>query len=347
MRTRAEELTAEANAVNEQIGGLLAATLEVDDYVDLDELKRTAEHPPFEPGSLADSTPEPVWIHYPPEPLFTPPPEPKGIAKLGSKSKYQATYAEAVRQWQSAHAQWLHAVQVEIPQKNAALHRDFLQAEEERQAELAGSRRRYEASCQSLDEEIRTHNAEIDDFKRRLDDDDNTAVDEYVGIVLANSVYPDEFPIVHEYTFDGELRELIAQVYIPSPADLPTVKSVKYVASSDELREVTMSLKDQKLRYTSATCAVALRTVHEVFEADRSEKIQSILLTVFTSEIDPATGHRADIALARVACDRGQFLALNLANVDPAAALDGLGATISRNPFNLDAIPSPDGLRRK
>ena len=39
----------------QQIDGLLASTLGVDDFVDLESLKVKAQHPPFEPGGLADA----------------------------------------------------------------------------------------------------------------------------------------------------------------------------------------------------------------------------------------------------------------------------------------------------
>src|SRR3954452_228159 len=34
------------------------------------------------------------------------------------------------------------------------------------------------------------------------------AVQEYVGIVLSNSVYPESFPVAHEFEFMSDLKEL-------------------------------------------------------------------------------------------------------------------------------------------
>ncbi len=103
-----------ANAY-EEIDGLLAATLEIDDYVDLEGLKITSvEHPPFEPGPLklpADPSPELV---YPSQPELTTPLAPTGLSGVFGKKKHvqalehaQAEHRLAIEQWQ-AHCQKMY-----------------------------------------------------------------------------------------------------------------------------------------------------------------------------------------------------------------------------------------------
>jgi restriction system protein len=90
---------------------------------------------------------------------------------------------------------------------------------------------------------------------------------------------------------------------------------------------------------------VAVRSVHEVFEADRAGRIHSISLTVGVSRIDPATGLPGTVPLVAFAADRERFMTFNLANVVPAATLSHLGAQISKNPFDLVPIDTTKGVR--
>lgn len=344
--SEAEAANARCLEIYDQIDTILASTLDVDDYVDVESLRRAAEHPDFDPGPLATRTPPPNWGLAPPEPQFTPPPAPTGMGKLFGKSKHEQQIAALHQQWQREHAAWLRHVQVDIPAQNQQLQVAYQREEALREEKLSQTRAEYEEQCRQREAAVAEHNTLVDDFIARLAADEPAAIDEYVGIVLSNSTYPDEFAVEYDYTFDGELRELTLSVTVPAPDAVPTVKQVKYIAASDEIRETPLSQKDQRQRYNTAVTAVALRTLHEVFEADRAERVESISMTVSTAAIDPATGHPAEVPLVAAAVSREQFLHLNLADVEPAAALTGLRALVSKNPFALTPIAVASGIRR-
>jgi restriction system protein len=90
---------------------------------------------------------------------------------------------------------------------------------------------------------------------------------------------------------------------------------------------------------------VALRSLHEVFEADRRGLIQSIALQVGTETIDPATGVETYVPFVAVGADRSTFTAFDLAAVVPAATLAHLGAAVSKNPLGL-VRADVSGIRR-
>jgi restriction system protein len=93
-RATAESRTAQATVAFEQIDSLLAATLEVDDYVDIDSLKQTIQHPPFPREDLKTPLPEPVLEQPPPEPKFVAPAAPTGMSKLFNKQKHADAHAK-------------------------------------------------------------------------------------------------------------------------------------------------------------------------------------------------------------------------------------------------------------
>lgn len=339
MEAQAQALTNEYLAIYDEIDHILEATLDVDDYVDLPSLKAVVEHPTFDRARVAPEVPRPNLITPPPEPVFTPPPEPSGLRRaFGGVAKYEQEYHAAGQRWQDEHNRWQWLVSVEIPAQNARLLADYETAEREREATISRAYSQYERECTQRQLDVDLTNRDLDSLIAGLSNGDAEAVDEYIGIVLANSIYPDSFPVTHSFTFDSDLRELSLTAMVPPPSTVPTVKHVKYVAKSDELRETPLAQKDQRIRYNDAIAAVALRTLHEVFEADRAGHISSISLEVGTKAIDPATGHNKAVVFVLAAAAREQFLALNLSSVDKQAALGGINAALSKNPFALTPV---------
>ena len=158
-------------------------------------------------------------------------------------------------------------------------------------------------------------------------------------------MYPDRFSVRHEYTFDPGTAELALRCLVPGPTEVPAVKAYKYTKSADEITEAALSQKAAKDRYAGAVHQVALRSLHEVFEADRRGLIRSISLEVGTETIDPATGIETYVPFVAVAAERDTFMSLNLAEVVPDATLAHLGAAVSKNPLGL--VPADvSGIRK-
>jgi restriction system protein len=88
-----------------------------------------------------------------------------------------------------------------------------------------------------------------------------------------------------------------------------------------------------------------VRTLHEIFEADRAGKIQTITLHVATETKDPATGLERRVAFVGVGAERDSFMTFDLHNVVPAATLEHLGAAVSKNPYELVGIDEAPGVR--
>ena len=163
--------------------------------------------------------------------------------------------------------------------------------------------------------------------------------------MLSNSVYPEAFPIDHDYEFQLSTRELTLKVKVPEPGVVPAIKEYKYVKAKVEITSTVLTLKANKSRYTDAVWQVAMRTLHEVFEADRAGKIYSIALTVGVDRTAPATGRPETVPLVLVAADRTTFNEFDLANVVPEATLAHLGASMSKSPFDLMPADTSRGVR--
>lgn len=344
MEAEVERRNLELSQTYDAVDSLLAATLGVDDYVDLETLRTVAEHPPFDRADLEVPTPSPSPVPDPPEPTFVEPTPPKGLRGLLGKKNHEKAVVEAsaahkrkVEEWRSELAQAESARKTE-----ASRHVDM---EAARISALEAERARYAAECAAREAEAAEHNGAIDTLIANLAYGAVDAVQEYVSIVLSSSAYPACFPVEHDFDFDAATAELRLRVLVPDPDKLPTTRAYKFTKSSDEIAATPSSQKESKDRYASAVHQVALRSLHEVFEADRRGLIKTISLEVGTETIDPATGREAYIAFVAVGAERNSFLELNLSKVVPAATLGLLGAAVSKNPFDLFAADT-SGVRR-
>jgi restriction system protein len=351
-RLHIEAMEAEAASMNAQlandydeIDSMLAATLTVDDFVDLEQLRAVPEHPPFKRTDLEQPIPPPPPIVSPPEPRYVEPQTPKGLSgMLGGKKRHAEAVAQARAAYASEHQAWQVAMS-QVPSRQLQQMQAHQQQEQHRLDQLAKARKAYDLECQERQSVADAANQQLDKLIADLGNNVEAAVQEYVSIVLGNSVYPDCFAVEHEFEFDSGMRELSLTVAVPGPEELPNIKAYKYNKANDEITSSTLPQKDLKERYASAVHQVAIRTLHEVFEADRAGRIMTISASVGTESIDPATGQLKRTPLVAVAADRQSFMSFDLSRVVPLATLEHLNALVSKNPFGLVAIDESKGVR--
>lgn len=345
MQARVASQNAELATIYGEIDSLLSATLGVDDFVDLETFRKTADNPPFPRADLLQPIPAPAPLRARPEPQYVEPPAPRGLGSLfGGKKKHAELIARAQEAFVIDHAGWQAEID-QLPEAQARLQKAHEKAEQERLAQLQEAQAAYNAECEEREQEVQRENQRLDALIQGVAYGVEEHLQEYVSIVLGNSSYPEAFPVDHDFVFDASSRELALTVLVPIPQSIPKTKEYKYIRAKDEIVSVDLPTKDQKERYGNAVAQVALRSLHEIFESDRSGRIATITLTVACEAVNPATGHPSKTPLIAVATDRPTFMKLDLSNVVPAATLQHLGALVSKSSFDLVAIDTTKGVR--
>lgn len=338
-----EALNAELEETYAGLDGLLEATLDVDDYFDLKTLRQQAAHPAFSGGQLELPTVMPPLPGEPSEPVFEPPPPSKAL--FGRKKKAAAALAQAEEIHSGAIENWRGqmAATAERKQQLQAEHR---RAEKLRLAKLTEAKTLYQRECETREREATEYNTELDELIANLGYGVADAIEKYLWIVFYRSIYPDGFSVEHETRFDSSTAEVVVRAAITPPDEISALKSYRYVKKNDEIVSSELSQKARKDRYASIVDQVALRTIHEVFEADRRGLAKMISLEVGTNAKSPATGKTEFIPFAAVAVDRETFIDFDLSGVVPRSSLEHLGASRSKNPYNLVAADTA-GIRRQ
>ncbi len=307
-------LNEELEAAADELSSLLSATLDIDDYLELESLREDPEIPPFQPGALA--TPE-----SPPGVESFMPTEPSGIGKLvpGAGKKHQRAVEAATKEYEAELAA-------------------FEERERLRREELASARRGHDAEVENIKARAETRNRELDAFRADFEAADPTAVVQYFSMVLEASQHPRGFSRAYRMAFVPESRQLVIEFELPSFEIVPKVKQYRYVRSRDEIDESPRPQSQIKTIYSSVVAQMSLRTIHELFEADRDAKLETIVFNGYVDTIDPATGKPSSPHLVTLRVSREAFLALDLGNVEPLACLKGLNASVSKSPSELLAV---------
>ena len=206
----------------------------------------SCQHPPFDRVDLEVPLPTPKAVPNPPEPALVPLPVPRGLVALFGKKRH----AKAVEKAQAAHelavAAWREEL-ARITTVNASAIEKHAEAEAQRIGDLKRERVRYDAECSKRETDSEKHNEGVDALIVNLGYGTVEAVQDYVSIVLSNSVYPDCLPIDHDFDFDPAAAELRLRVLVPSPCSLPDTRLHKYVKSSDEISKTALSQKAQEI----------------------------------------------------------------------------------------------------
>ncbi len=325
-RLYAEQRSREAEQLNAQLRrrigefeGLLDATLSIDDHIDLEELKRAAPNPPFSDPRLENAEP-------PPEPEAVRPPSAIGALIPGAKAKFHAAAAAA----QSEHEEATRAWEAR---------------EAEREKALSKTREAHDEKVEEQRRQTEAANAEIDQLQAKLEAGEPSAIVDYLGMVLESSRYPSDFPESHKLAFVPESNQAVVEHDLPDFDVIPEAKEHRYVKSRDEIKASARSAAQRKALYSSMIAQIALRTIHEIFEADRFGHVQTIVYNGIVDSIDKRTGQQARICLVSLRTTRDTIEALQLDRVDPQECLKGLGAGVSKKPAEL--APVRPGLEFK
>lgn len=220
---------------------------------------------------------------------------------------------------------------------------ELLYAEGEKRHERAEREYQRAKNDHEIRMNVRRNNAfeqnqKIERIQERFSTGESKAVEDYFLRVLQSGSYPETFPRKSRLVYTANSRQLAIEHDLPSFEAAPAAKAYRYVGTRDEITSTALPLSQRKQLYRSIIAQIPLRTIHEIYTADRTEKIDTIIFSGFVDTIKPGTGKPGRFCLVSVSTTRHQFLDLNLELVDPLECLKHLKGRISRKPEDLVAV---------
>ena len=193
--------------------------------------------------------------------------------------------------------------------------------------------RAWQAAKSDFLKEQQKVGTQIDELRDAYLAGDPSAIKSYFYEILAGDSYPDAFPKEHLLDLlPGKV--LILDFELPNSAALPALKEVKYVAARDCFRKVPASEAWLKKTYDEVIYQICLRTLWVLFTADTTDAVRSIVFNGWVRSIDRSTGSEVHACVMSLEAGKDEFLAINLAHVEPKACFKKLKGVSAANSLN-------------
>ncbi|MDL1902381.1 restriction endonuclease [Anaerolineae bacterium CFX9] len=184
-------------------------------------------------------------------------------------------------------------------------------------------------------EDIETYNSALDRFQQDYESGAPKAIVAYFAQTLELSDYSIYFAKQEKLAYVPESKQLVIDFELPKIEVVPNESSYKYVRTKDEISSVKRPATQIKSLYSSLIAQIALRTLHEVFTADYSNHVESVVFNGHVDTIDKGTGTSIRPCLVTVRATKETFRTFDLNRVDPIECLKVLHASVSKSPDEL------------
>jgi len=308
-----DDLNAELVDRMDELRGLLAHTLMHDDTVQFNSLRHTDAFQRFKvPPALVPGM----------EPSFDPLPLLSGLGRfIPGATKRHAAVVRAM----------------ELDQQRSLA--EFKASEATKAKKLNDLRASHEKEKAIYDADVEKRNAEIDQFQAAYLAHEQDAVIAYNDMVLTRSEYPAEgFPQDFKLAYGSDSSELVVEYDLPEVSVVPAEAEYRYVKTKDLIESKARKQSEIKSAYQDVIASLALRTLHELFEADQGGALNVVTFNGMIDTHDPASGRAVRVPVVSVRATKDAFAELHLERVDKLACLKNLGAQVSKRPDELQAI---------
>ncbi len=307
LKQQAEKLNAKAQIAIRKYENIMMDTLSVSDAINWDRLLRKDVFPSFR-FNQSEPKLEDFYSRFSiPKQSF--------LEKLFKSIRDKRLAREA-----EAQAAYSNAVEA------------YNQTKEQARGQYIKDKEKFELEKKQFNDDILT-------WKQQFENGDALAVERYMGVVLANSHYPDAISGDSEVFYDMMARTGVVSFSLPSPNDLPQEIGYKFVASRKAIDPIPMKLKDKVAFYESIIQQIALRVIHELFEGVYVDGIlETVVFNGWVSGVDGSTGKDFDACILSVQADRKEFEQIKLDRVNPKECLRGLKALSAGSLYNLAPV---------
>lgn len=141
--------------------------------------------------------------------------------------------------------------------------------------------RKYMIEKEKFNIRKRRNNAEIKRLKISFENGEKSAVEKYSKIILANSVYPENFKPDNEVNYSPYTKTLTVNLLFCGFENFPDIMKYRCIIENKSVTEVRFSPEEKYRRYEKALLSTGLRSIHELFEALYGDFVDEIILNAF------------------------------------------------------------------
>jgi restriction system protein len=327
-----DQMNVNAASEIDNLKGILAHTLDVHDAIDWDLIKITGDarinnDSLFEDGVVPDfikfdESGRPVSfdkISIPSQPTLHDTRSEFGIFS-------QTFRGEAIKQRHEEQTGTWTKEELDTDRKN-----------EQQEEKFNDALSAFDSQVTAFEDEKRLNNQALENIRKRYQESEHKAIEEYCDLVLDSSVYPDYFPKNWLLEYRPHV-EVLVDYDLPIPDQLPSVESYASAKDSDAVVEQKMTAEVHQELYSSMAYQVCIRTIHELFEADVIDALDLATFNGFVSIVNPATGKTERKCILSVSSQKNAFMEFDLGRVDPRATFEHMRGIIGGPLYELISV---------
>jgi restriction system protein len=205
----------------------------------------------------------------------------------------------------------------------------------------------YEKDLKKYKKNVNKWKKTYTDIEKNYENFKSGGVEEYLNLVLERSSYPDNLNLIYDLRFSKSEKLLIIDIEIPTKEDFPRILEYRYVASQDEIKEKEMKEKDFEQFYNDVIYQIILRTIHEVFESDYKEGVETLVVNTKLKKINRKTGKEEEVYTSSVQVQKVEFTEIDLKNVSPEECFKYLKGITAGSLIELSPIKPIMLINRK
>lgn len=320
----AEEKTKNAEDRLKQLETLLVQSVERTVAFDWEKLKNYSPFKEASPENHLQEKLDSILSPIPPEEMQIPP-EPKQTdlpfqVKINFLDKYifkswqQRKIDQSVQKFQSAFNTWLIEKE-KIEDYNKGNKKIYDKEIQEYNVKIEETKNRNKQEVAEWQKRKDRYYKDQDFFNSTIDQKKSDylnykshSVIEYCELVLKISKYPDYFPKSFRFAYHPE-NNLIVDYSLPKLESFPKIKKVTYVKSEDSLKETNISKTILTSLYSNVIFQLAIRVVHELYNADMINAITTIYFNGYIKNHNPKY-------IISFQTDKKSFMKLSLRTID-------------------------------
>lgn len=188
-------------------------------------------------------------------------------------------------------------------------------AQQEAEAAYAQALKAYETDKAAFYERQKKVNQKVDFLKQSYENGEPNVVTKYIRLVLGRSKYPASLSLSPKVQYEAPSKLMLVELELPNTDGIPRVIEYSYSPSKNIITSKEMKQREFEEYYNSVLYQIAIRTLHEIFEADYAHTVDTVGLNGFVSGFDRKTGKPFRNCIISLQVNRAEFEELELDHV--------------------------------
>ena len=227
---------------------------------------------------------------------------------------------------------------IEIRESFTSMQNEIINKKNELIIKYDRSNEKWKNEFDNIENDIQIKKKELDILKEKYFQKDENAIQTYNKYLLEHITFDKNFLKDIRLKFNSENNILIVEYLLPSIDNFPNIKEKRFLKTKYAYKNFYYSQKELEAIYENVTYQIVLSLINRLFLFDEINQIDTIIFNGWTKSLNKATGLINEACILSVACNKEEFLKINLPEVDPKECFKAFKGISAHKISNLTPI---------